>query len=175
MEHGRCPFINGKFRYLSKQIFYLQLDKLLSCQKLLSEEDGNIVNDEHLFITTHQVYELWFKQINFEMDNIMAYLNNKIVDETKTLRIVSGLERIVRILKLLTDQMLILETMSPLDFVEFRKYLKSSSGFQSFQFRILENKLGIISEGRINYNSQHYAAVFKNEHERAMVQRSEDA
>ncbi|VDO95720.1 unnamed protein product [Heligmosomoides polygyrus] len=91
---------------------YLQLPKLLDCQKLQSEEQGHRVDDEHLFIIIHQSYELWFKQIIFDIDIV--------VDETKTLRIVSGLDRTVRILKLLVDQITILDTMSPLDFVDFR-------------------------------------------------------
>lgn len=139
---------------------YLQLDKLLSCQQLESEKVGHRVDDEHLFIVIHQAYELWFKQIIFDIDNVRKLLNNAIVDETKTLRIVSGLERTVRILKLLVDQMLVLETMSPLDFVDFRKYLTPASGFQSLQFRLLENKLGVRSDRRIKYNAQHYKNVF---------------
>ncbi|KAI1721496.1 tryptophan 2,3-dioxygenase domain-containing protein [Ditylenchus destructor] len=127
---------------------YLQLDKLLSCQNLRSAEANQLVPDEHLFIIIHQAYELWFKQIIFDVDNVRRLLSNKIVDETKTLQIVSLLERTVRILKLLVDQILILETMSPLDFVEFRKYLTSASGFQSFQFRLFENKLGVIADHR---------------------------
>ncbi|VDN33910.1 unnamed protein product [Cylicostephanus goldi] len=55
---------------------YLQLDKLLDCQKLLSEEQGNRVNDEHLFIIIHQSYELWFKQIIFDIDIVRMLLNN---------------------------------------------------------------------------------------------------
>uniref|UniRef100_A0A915D3C5 Tryptophan 2,3-dioxygenase n=1 Tax=Ditylenchus dipsaci TaxID=166011 RepID=A0A915D3C5_9BILA len=119
---------------------YLQLGKLLSCQDLRSEEANQVVPDEHLFIIIHQTYELWFKQIIYDIDHVRKLLYNKVVDETKTLQIVSLLERTVRILKLLVDQILILETMSPLDFVEFRKYLTSASGFQSLQFRLLENK-----------------------------------
>ncbi|KAF8357385.1 tdo-2 [Pristionchus pacificus] len=141
---------------------YLQLDKLLSCQQLESEKVGHRVDDEHLFIVIHQAYELWFKQIIFDIDNVRKHLNNAIVDETKTLRIVSGLERTVRILKLLVDQILILETMSPLDFVDFRKYLTPASGFQSLQFRLLENKLGVRNDRRIKYNAQHYKNVFSD-------------
>ena len=47
------------------------------------------------------------------------------------------------ILKLMVDQIHILETMTPLDFMDFRAYLSHASGFQSLQFRLLENKLGI--------------------------------
>ncbi|KAE9549093.1 hypothetical protein FO519_007693 [Halicephalobus sp. NKZ332] len=144
---------------------YLQLSKLLDCQSMRSASQGMPVPDEHLFIIIHQTYELWFKQIIFDIDHIRMLLNNRVVDETKTLQIVSLLERTVRILKLLADQILILETMSPLDFVEFRKYLTSASGFQSLQFRLLENKLGVQSDNRVKYNQQHYRQVFQNEEE----------
>ncbi|KAI6177233.1 Tryptophan 2,3-dioxygenase [Aphelenchoides bicaudatus] len=148
---------------------YLQasfLDKLLSAQTLRSEVVGKqSVPDEHLFIITHQTYELWFKQVIFDIDHVRNLLNNKIVDETKMLQIVSLLERTVRILNLLADQMLILESMSPLDFVEFRDYLTSASGFQSVQFRLLENKLGVVQTNRVKYNAQHYLNVFQNKAE----------
>ncbi|KAI6239075.1 Tryptophan 2,3-dioxygenase [Aphelenchoides fujianensis] len=140
---------------------YLHLEKLLNAQHLRSEAMGQqAAPDEHLFIITHQTYELWFKQIIYDIDHVRNLLNHKFVDETKTLQIVSLLERTVRILKLLVDQMLILETMSPLDFVEFRTYLTSASGFQSMQFRLLENKLGVVSNNRVKYNAQHYLNVF---------------
>lgn len=59
------------------------------------------------------------------------------------LKITTRLNRINLIMKLLVDQFAILETMSPLDFMDFRSALQSASGFQSIQFRLLENKLGI--------------------------------
>ncbi|VDL68724.1 unnamed protein product, partial [Nippostrongylus brasiliensis] len=152
---------------------YFQLDKLLDCQKLQSEEQGHRVDDEHLFIIIHQSYELWFKQIIFDIDNVRRLLNNTIVDETKTLRIVSGLDRTVRILKLLADQITILDTMSPLDFVDFRKYLTPASGFQSLQFRLLENKMGVRTDRRIKYNAQHYKNVFLEKREVEAVEQSE--
>ncbi|KJH53081.1 tryptophan 2,3-dioxygenase [Dictyocaulus viviparus] len=143
------------------------------CQKLQSEEQGDRVEDEHLFIIIHQAYELWFKQIIYDIDIVRVLLNNTIVDETKTLRIVSGLDRTVRILKLLVDQITILDTMSPLDFVDFRKYLTPASGFQSLQFRLLENKMGIRPDRRIKYNAQHYKNVFLNEEEVLALEKSE--
>ncbi|CAI4231193.1 unnamed protein product [Auanema sp. JU1783] len=154
---------------------YLQLDKLLSCQKMQSEEGGQRVDDEHLFIIIHQAYELWFKQIIFDVDIVRQLLNNAIVDETKMLKIVSGLERTVRILKLLVDQIIILDTMSPLDFVDFRKYLTPASGFQSLQFRLLENKLGVRPTRRIKYNATHYKNVFLETRETdALIQSEEE-
>jgi len=148
---------------------YLKLDRLLSCQHLLSEEHtGEGVPDEHLFIVTHQAYELWFKQILFDLDNVRKIFMAPIVDENNTLRIVSNLERIVKILKLLVDQVLILETMSPLEFIEFRLV-----GFQSLQFRLLENKLGLKSSYRVQYNAQFYKNVFRKEEDKKTLEDSE--
>ncbi|XP_067203306.1 tryptophan 2,3-dioxygenase isoform X4 [Linepithema humile] len=159
---------------------YLRLDKILSAQRLLSAEYSNEVHDEHLFIVTHQAYELWFKQIIFELDSVRALFNSEsntynasndhstasqdngvshILNETKTLEILKRLNRIVLILKLLVDQLTILETMTPLDFMAFRDYLCPASGFQSLQFRLLENKLGVKQEHRVKYN-QGYVRVF---------------
>lgn len=60
------------------------------------------------------------------------------------------------------DQVNILETMTPLDFMEFRNYLRPASGFQSLQFRLLENKLGVRQENRAKYN-KNYSKVFGND------------
>ncbi|GLH04858.1 Tryptophan 2,3-dioxygenase, partial [Gryllus bimaculatus] len=135
---------------------YLQLDKVLNAQRMLSD-----TADEHLFIITHQAYELWFKQVIFELDAVRDMFNTEdlVLDETRSLEMLRRMNRIVLILKLLVDQVMILETMTPLDFMEFRKHLSPASGFQSLQFRLLENKLGVRQEYRVKYN-QNYAAVF---------------
>uniref|UniRef100_UPI003A9A66EE Tryptophan 2,3-dioxygenase n=1 Tax=Drosophila melanogaster TaxID=7227 RepID=UPI003A9A66EE len=151
---------------------YLMLDKLLDAQCMLSEEDKRPVHDEHLFIITHQAYELWFKQIIFEFDSIRDMLDAEVIDETKTLEIVKRLNRVVLILKLLVDQVPILETMTPLDFMDFRKYLAPASGFQSLQFRLIENKLGVLTEQRVRYN-QKYSDVFSDEEARNSIRNSE--
>ncbi|KAH0550170.1 tryptophan 2,3-dioxygenase [Cotesia glomerata] len=160
---------------------YLRLDKILSAQRLLSVEYKKEVHDEHLFIVTHQAYELWFKQIIYELDSVRRLLNSEAendnsydnneklseylrLDESQTLEILKRLNRIVLILKLLVDQVTILETMTPLDFMDFRDYLSPASGFQSLQFRLLENKLGIKQEHRVRYN-QNYTKVFGNDPE----------
>jgi len=69
------------------------------------------------------------------------------------------------IIKLLVDQVLILETMTPLDFMDFRDYLSSASGFQSLQFRLLENKLGIKEGNRVRYNQSNYRRVYEDKPE----------
>ncbi|CRK97636.1 CLUMA_CG011021, isoform A [Clunio marinus] len=138
---------------------YLMLDKLLTAQKMQSN-----VHDEHLFIVTHQAYELWFKQIIFELDSIRVLFNRENIEESSTLEILKRLNRIVLILNLLVDQVPILETMTPLDFMDFRDYLSPASGFQSLQFRLIENKLGVKTEHRVKYN-QKYSHVFGTEPE----------
>ncbi|XP_076273641.1 tryptophan 2,3-dioxygenase vermilion isoform X2 [Rhynchophorus ferrugineus] len=142
---------------------YLMLDKILSSQRLLSEQDKRKVHDEHLFIITHQAYELWFKQIIFELDSVRDIFSETL-EESQTLEILKRLNRIVLILKVLVDQVMILETMTPLDFMDFRNYLKPASGFQSLQFRLLENKLGVKAENRVKYN-RNYTRVFGNDQE----------
>lgn len=67
-----------------------------------------------------------------------------------------------RSLQLLVDQVPILETMTPLDFMDFRDFLSPASGFQSLQFRLLENKLGVKTEHRVKYN-QKYSEVFASD------------
>ncbi|XP_067000328.2 tryptophan 2,3-dioxygenase [Anabrus simplex] len=143
---------------------YLQLDKILGAQRLLSAQGGRTVHDEHLFIITHQAYELWFKQIIYELDSVRNMFNTEdlVLDESGSLEILKRMSRIVLILKLLVDQVMILETMTPLDFMDFRNYLSPASGFQSLQFRLLENKLGMKQEQRVKYN-QKYSRVFGND------------
>lgn len=150
---------------------YLLLDQLLSCQEPVTRykfthHRKSEVHDEHLFIITHQTYELWFKQIIFELDSVRQLLNEDQVDEANMLQISSRLDRIRKIMGVLADQFSILETMTPLDFMEFRDYLAPASGFQSYQFRLIENKLGIKNENRCNYKpnqvSQPYLDVFKD-------------
>lgn len=143
---------------------YLMLDKLLTAQRMLSTESSKPVHDEHLFIITHQAYELWFKQIIFEVDSVRGLLDVEGLDEGHTMEILKRLNRVVLILKLLVDQVMILETMTPLDFMDFRKYLRPASGFQSLQFRLLENKLGLKQALRVKYN-QNYQTVFGDDPE----------
>ncbi|MGH8928506.1 MAG: tryptophan 2,3-dioxygenase family protein, partial [Acidimicrobiia bacterium] len=145
---------------------YLQLDRLLSCQKLASAAAGAPVHDEMLFIIVHQAYELWFKQILWELDAVATLFARDKVDETEMLRIVGHLDRITEIQKLLIDQISVLETMTPLDFLEFRNYLIPASGFQSVQFRLVENRLGVRPEDRMKLAGNPYTAALSAEDQR---------
>ncbi len=138
---------------------YLKLKELLACQTLESAKAGRPAHDELLFIVTHQAYELWFKQCLHELDAVVAIMGAEFVHERDVGRALHYLERIIRIQGVLLDQIDILETMTPLDFLDFRNLLTPSSGFQSAQFRSLENRLGLERTQRLRYNEADYEAA----------------
>lgn len=131
---------------------YLQLDKVVNAQSLLSEKYNNTAHDEMLFIIVHQTYELWFKQILFELDSVIKTFSQTRIPESEMSSTVSKLNRIVSIQRLINGQIDVLETMTPLDFLEFRDYLYPASGFQSFQWRKIETKLGLQLDQRVIFN-----------------------
>lgn len=113
---------------------YLKIEDLLNLQEFRSPGE----HDEMLFIIIHQAYELWFKQILHELDYISSVLRENASIETAF----HGMKRTLTILKVLVHQVDILETMTPLEFLSFRDYLETASGFQSYQWRELEFRLG---------------------------------
>ncbi len=120
---------------------YLKVDELLSLQQPRS---AGPEHDEMLFIVIHQVYELWFKELLHELDQVTRLLTG---DETY--RAQHTLKRILTILKVLVAQLDILETMTPLEFLTFRERLQAASGFQSDQFRQIEFVLGRKSDAAV--------------------------
>jgi tryptophan 2,3-dioxygenase len=135
---------------------YIELDRLLNSQHPKSFDSLEEGNDEMLFIIIHQVYELWFKQILFELDLVRyIFIQDRINDNSDDLsRVVQKLKRIGKILELINQQVSVLETMTALDFLEFRNVLLPASGFQSKQFRLIEAKLGLKMEQR--YKKEYY-------------------
>jgi tryptophan 2,3-dioxygenase len=134
---------------------YLQLDKIIHAQEPVSFSEGKTpAHDEMLFIIIHQAYELWFKQILFEVNSVIDIMNKPSMnDNSNDLQtVVHRLKRVVTILKVLVQQVDILETMTPMDFLDFRDMLRPASGFQSWQFKIIEAKLGLKFEHRHGQN-----------------------
>lgn len=142
---------------------YLQLDDILNAQTLQSEEAGLPAHDEMLFIITHQAYELWFKQIIFELDSVAAFFGRGAVNDHSTGMAISvhRLKRVCEIFHLLIDQITVLETMTPLDFLDFRNMITPASGFQSAQFRHIEALLGLKMEGR--HGRDYYLEQFRKD------------
>lgn len=156
---------------------YLQLDRILSSQKLRSEELlQKPAHDETLFIIIHQVYELWFKQIIHELGAVLEMFKGNQVDERNIGLAVAKLDRVIEIQKLLIQQVRVLETMTALDFLEFRSLLFPASGFQSFQFRMLEVMLGLKSHQRVTYgNIRHTDFMSPKQKEQLMAMEEQNS
>lgn len=150
---------------------YLKIDQLLSLQSPKSIEYGKPAHDEMLFIIAHQIYEMWFKQILWEINSALDIFSQSTIDESHMLKMVSRFQRVIEIQKLLIQQIDVLETMTPMDFLEFRDFLFPASGFQSHQFRLVENKLGLVR--RLKFNNQDYKD-FLAKHEQPIVQEAEE-
>ena len=121
---------------------YLRVRELIDLQTCLSTPAHH---DELLFITVHQAYELWFKQILHEIDATLRLMN-----EDRTGEAALAMRRVVEIEKLLVSQIHILETMTPINFLGFRDELNPASGFQSMQFREIEFASGLKHESVVN-------------------------
>lgn len=117
---------------------YLRVPELIDLQTCLSTPAHH---DELLFITVHQAYELWFKQILHEIDAALRLMNDDRTGEAAL-----AMRRVVEIEKLLVTQIHILETMTPISFLGFRDELNPASGFQSMQFREIEFASGLKHE-----------------------------
>jgi tryptophan 2,3-dioxygenase len=128
-EERRPPRFGEEDRRLSYGS-YLHIAELLDQQRLLSDPPAH---DELLFIIVHQVYELWFKELVFELSGVRDLMASDDPQQARHL-----LRRVHTIERVLIKQIEVLETMSPQDFLEFRTHLAPASGFQSVQFREIE-------------------------------------
>lgn len=137
---------------------YLQLDKILSAQAPESAHYGEEAHDETLFIVVHQAYELWFKQILHEIQSVLAIFSAATVKDEQLTTVVHRLNRVITIQHLLNQQVGVIETMTPQDFMGFRDFLVPASGFQSVQFKMMEISLGLKSEYRIDFDQQSFYA-----------------
>lgn len=122
---------------------YLKLDQLLALQEPRSHPAEH---DEMLFIVTHQAYELWFKLQLHELDKIKRdFLDNHLYGAIATFK------RVRTIMKVMVEQIDILETLTPMSFNSFRDRLETASGFQSSQFREFESVLGYKRNDMLKY------------------------
>ncbi|MBA3960465.1 MAG: tryptophan 2,3-dioxygenase [Chthoniobacterales bacterium] len=178
MNHERAPQYYGD---------YLGIERLLELQKPLSLREGKLIaHDEMLFIIIHQAYELWFKQILHEIAACAEVLSKPEADDDGPDMnvVVHRFKRVVEIWKLLNQQVDVLETMTPLDFLEFRELLHGASGFQSKQFREIEASLGLRMESRFRpdyykhtelggFNAKDFAEITEFEQKPSILQLTE--
>jgi len=126
--------VRRDFRQAMSYGDYLRLDLVLSAQQPLSEPPRH---DELLFIIQHQTSELWLKLMLHELRAVRAQLR---ADELSPA--LKGLARVKHIQHTLVEQWGVLTTLTPSEYAQFRSYLQSSSGFQSWQYRAIEFILG---------------------------------
>lgn len=161
------------------------LDKLLTSQNIPMGELGADESPSHhemFFIIIHQVYELWFKAINHELDSVLKTFRDNpkgINDEREIGVIVGTLNRVIEILKLLVAQIRVMETLTPLDFLDFRDRLGNASGHDSLQFRMIEAKLGLkLTRGRATKfkvdPSKHKGIPFAQKHIKELLAADKD-
>src|SRR5262245_4730708 len=128
---------------------YVRIEELLALQKGLAAEESELTNDEVLFITVHQFFELWFKLILRELRFLRDFFHQELVEEQELSRAVAGLRRVVTILRLCASHFEVVETLSTRNYLAFRDKLTPASGFQSAQLRQIEIVLGLSDQQRI--------------------------
>src|ERR1700684_441219 len=143
---------------------YLKLDQLLKLQEPRSQPEEH---DELLFIITHQAYELWFALQLHELDKIKNdFRNNHLYGAIATFK------RVRTIMKVMVEQVDIVETLTPMSFNSFRARLENASGFQSVQFRELEFLLGYKRPHLLQFHKEGTPAherLTQRLHERSVV------
>lgn len=167
-----CPVMAGPEEMPADTLYYwdyLHLDYLLNAQTPKSAERGGLIHDEYFFIVVHQTYELWFKQILVELDSVMAIMAQDRIPGRELGTVLSRLHRINAIQRLMVAQMDVLETLTPLDFLDFRSLLLPASGFQSVQFRLIENKFGLLERDRLQIEGHNYVATLREDHAELVV------
>ncbi|HWC31709.1 MAG TPA: tryptophan 2,3-dioxygenase family protein [Actinomycetota bacterium] len=135
---GRISDEEGELSYAT----YLRIPELLDVQSPIAEPPAH---DELLFIVVHQAFELWFKEMLFELESARDAMFGG-----ETFKPRHYLERVHAILRILIEQIRVLETMSPQEFLEFRSNLSPASGFQSLQFREIEYVSGLRNPAYVN-------------------------
>jgi len=153
---------------------YIRVGELTDLQRRKTK-----FHHETFFIIIHQVYELWFKAILTELDSVMEKFRDGEVPDEKTgeptgipekevAEIVLRLNRIAEIFKLLVAQVRVMETLTPLDFLDFRDKLTPASGYHSLQFRVMEVKFGLkLDQGRTEeFQQHHYLKATRNKYVR---------
>ena len=130
---------------------YLELNTIIHAQNPKTD-----AHEEMLFIITHQAYELWFKQILHEVNSALIIMKKQRVSPSEISVVAHRMQRVTEIQRVLNQQLHIMETMTPMEFLEFRDELVPASGFQSLQFREIETKLGLKQKFRLKADREFF-------------------
>jgi len=128
---------------------YIKVEELLALQTGTASSDEGLSNDEVMFITIHQIDELWFKLVLRELVAVRDLFAQPVVPEQSLASAVRGIRRMQEVLVHLTSHFTLMETMTTRDYLDFRDKLGSASGFQSGQMREIEIMLGLDESERV--------------------------
>ena len=117
---------------------YINVEELLALQNGLEADDSGLANEEVLFVTVHQVYELWFKIVLRELTSARDLFTAPRVAEQELSGVVERLRRIATIFRIATEHFAVVETIGTRAYLAFRDKLMPASGFQSAQLRQIE-------------------------------------
>lgn len=132
---------------------YIRVEELLGLQSGLAADEAELTNDEVLFITVHQVFELWFKLILRELRFLRDFFHQELVHEQELSRAVASLRRVVTIYRRCVDHFEVVETLSTRNYLSFRDKLTPASGFQSAQMRQIEIVFGLDDFQRVGWEA----------------------
>ncbi|MCH9682943.1 MAG: tryptophan 2,3-dioxygenase [Deltaproteobacteria bacterium] len=142
---------------------YIKVESLLALQAGLGDDDSALSNDEVLFITVHQIDELWFKLILRELSMVRDCFARSPVPEQSLAAAVRGIRRITMLLHNVAQHFGLMETMTTRDYLAFRDKLSPASGFQSAQMREIEVLMGLPMDQRVSIGSQTVLDALRNE------------
>jgi tryptophan 2,3-dioxygenase len=134
---------------------YIKIEELLSLQSGLAVDDAELENDEVMFITVHQIDELWFKLILRELVSVRNLFAKVPVPEQALASAVRGIRRMELLLHHVAQHFQVMETMTTRDYLAFRDKLSPASGFQSAQLREIEILLGLPEADRVPLGHEH--------------------
>ena len=142
---------------------YIRVETLLGLQGGLEEDDAGLSNDEVMFITVHQIDELWFKLALRELVSVRDLFAQTRVAEQSLSSAVRGIRRMAALFHQIAGHFALMETMTTREYLAFRDKLSPASGFQSAQLREIEILMGLADEDRIPLGHEHsYSDALKN-------------
>ncbi len=133
---------------------YIKVEELLALQSGIDEAEANLGNDEVLFITIHQIDELWFKLVLRELVVVRDQLAQPHVPEQSLASVVRSLRRTALLMHSVAQHFALMETLTTRDYLGFRDKLSPASGFQSAQLREIEILLGLEDSQRISLGAE---------------------
>lgn len=141
---------------------YVKVEELLSLQNGVADSEESLTNDEVLFITIHQIDELWFKLLLRELQVTRDFFAQDYVPDTALGAAVRGFARMSEILRHAANHFSLMETMTTRDYMGFRDKLYPASGFQSAQLREIEILMGLSRDERIPLGHETYMQALRH-------------